>query len=541
MGAHLGQSLYSIGVLDPTSLATAYSEIRAVSQDGSYVVGASQAPGATIRVPVVWSLSDGLLALPNPSGANSIGIGVSVGIGANAGNIIIAGLHEGNLTQRYYKAPRNNLTSGSWVDCAAVGGLPTGDMRGGMYNDLRSDPGVADGRWYTAGRQASSGRNARLRGDPYIGWNGTVINNVSSVSGYGVNVGRSSASPSTAFVEGPAFSFYNIPGSSGVRADGIGISPSFGKTSDFGSQWVCGQVNSYSGNTQMEGFRWMRGDASMTPLGTLPGHTSSCAYTIADNGVTAGRSYISGGETAVVWDTSGLWDTTGTATSIKDLLSADGVDTSMWSSLVRVYAASDDGRVSAGIGIWAADGSTRGFVATMIPEPGSLALLALGGTVVLLRRKSMAQLWQVVCAGAVRELSGNLGDSNDALDHERGDGGGNRDECRASTVLWVEAAVAGKEESAPFVRECRGHGLQVFIEDRDPVFQLLDRVGQPAFHVPEQDRMAVEVFVLNGPDGSAMREDITGQRDHWIPAKSLPDRDSGMCGPSSTNDGDETT
>jgi hypothetical protein len=384
----LGQSLTSIGVLDPTSAATAYSEIRAVSQDGRYVVGTSQAPGGTIRVPVIWSSFDGLLALPNPSGANSIGIGVSVGIGANAGNIIIAGLHEGNLTQRYYKAPLSSLTSGSWADCAAAGGLPASDMRGGMYNDLRSDPAVGDGRWYTGGKQASTGRNARLRGDPFIGWNGTAINNVASVSAYGVNVGRSSASPSTAYVEGPGFSFTSVPGSSGVRADGIGISASFGKATDYNQQWVCGQVNSYSGNTQMQGFRWMRGDASMTPLGTLPGHTSSCAYTVADNGVTAGRSYISGGETAVVWDTSGMWDTTGTAQSIKALLTGYGVDTSMWSSLIRVYAASDDGKVLAGIGTWAADGSTRGFVA-VVPEPGSLALLALGGTLVLLRRKNV--------------------------------------------------------------------------------------------------------------------------------------------------------
>ncbi len=79
-----GQALYPIGVLDSTSSLTAYSEIRAVSQDGSYVVGASQAPGGTVGVPVIWSFWSGLLALPNPSGANSIGIGVSVGIGANA-------------------------------------------------------------------------------------------------------------------------------------------------------------------------------------------------------------------------------------------------------------------------------------------------------------------------------------------------------------------------------------------------------------------------------------------------------------------------
>lgn len=378
-----GPSLTSIGVLDPTSGATAYSEIRAVSQDGSYVVGTSQAPGGIIRVPVVWSASNGLVALPNPSSNNSVGIGVSVGIGSNAGNIIIAGLHENNLTQRYYKAPLTNLASGSWADCAAAGGLPTSDMRGGSYNDLRSDPGVGDGRWYTAGKQASTGRNARLRGDPFIGWNGTGINNVSSVSAYGVDVGRSSASPSTAYVEGPGFAFTNVPGSSGFRADGIGISASFGKSTDYNTQWVAGQVLNYNG-TNAQGFRWMRGDASMQFLGTLPGHVSSVAYTVADNGVTAGRSYVSGGETAVVWDTSGTWDTTGAAKSIQATLNAAGVDTSAWSSLIRVYAASDDGKTLAGIGIWAADGSTRGFVAT-IPEPATLALLALA--LPLLRRR----------------------------------------------------------------------------------------------------------------------------------------------------------
>jgi hypothetical protein len=364
-----GSSLTSVGVLDPTDGTTAYSEIRAVSQDGSYVVGTSQAPGGTIRVPVVWSAADALVALPNPSGANSIGIGVAVGIGANAGNIIIAGLHEGNLTQRYYKAPLNNLASGSWVDCASAGGLPTSDMRGGMYNDLRNSVEVAGwpplGNFYTAGKKASDGRDARLRADLNMsGWDGVSVNNVASVSAYGALVGRSSASPSAAYYDIVNVQFGTVPGSDGVRADGFGISPSFGKneSGDYDVQWISGQVLNYNGSNA-QGFRWKRDDASMTLLGTLPGHTSSCAYTIADNGVTAGRSYISGGETAVVWDTSGTWDTTGTAKSIAALLAADGVDTSAWTSLVRVFAASDDGKVLAGIGIWAADGSTRGFVA----------------------------------------------------------------------------------------------------------------------------------------------------------------------------------
>lgn len=364
-------SLVSIGVLDPSSGTTAYSEPRAVSQDGSFVVGTSQAPGGTIRVPVVWSASNGLVTLPNPSGANSIGIGVSVGVGGNAGNICITGLHEGNLTHRYYIAPLSNLTGGSWADCAAAGGWPVSDLRGGGFNDLRN--AVPDnagwpplGNFYT-GSIRTNGRAARLRANlNTIGWDGTTVNNVTSVSAYGVVVGRTTDSPSFAFYESSAtgWGYTKVPGSTGARADGIGISSSFGKNTsgDYDVQWICGQVLNYNG-TNAQGFRWKLGDASMQFLGTMSGHTSSCAYTVADTGLTAGRSYISGGETAVVWDTSGIWDTTGTAKSLKALLDGLGVDTSAWSSLVRVYAASDDGSALTGIGIWAADGSTRGFVA----------------------------------------------------------------------------------------------------------------------------------------------------------------------------------
>ncbi|MCX8090725.1 MAG: hypothetical protein N3I86_07290, partial [Verrucomicrobiae bacterium] len=363
----LAQALYSIGVLDP---ANPFSEVRALSQTGAYAVGTSRSAIGT-NVPVVWSLVDGLVALPNPSNRDSLAHGVSVGIGANAGYIIISGLHEGNLTHRFYKAPLNNLAGGTWTDTATAGGLGVaGNLRGGLANDLRSHPGH-DGRWYTAGRRNDSGRNARFRGDPNSGWDGTAVTAVNSVSAYGVNVGRSGATPSAAFYEGPAQAFSTVPGSTGVRADGHGISPSFGisATSNFDVQWICGQVQNYPGGN-FQAFRWKRGEPSMEFLGALPGHTSSTAYSIADTGVTVGRSFISGGETAVVWDTSGIWDTTGTPKVIQDLLNAAGVDTSAWTRLVRAYAVSDDGSVVAGFGLWAADGSTRGFVA-VIPEPAT--------------------------------------------------------------------------------------------------------------------------------------------------------------------------
>jgi hypothetical protein len=378
-----GSSLVSIGVLDPTDITTAYSEIRAVSQDGAYVVGTSLPVGGTLRVPIIWSAADGLVALPSPSSGDAIGIGVAVGVGGNAGNICIAGLHEGNLTHRYYIAPLNNLTSGSWVDCASAGGWPTSDLRGGLYNDLRNAAQVAGwpplGNWYT-GSKRQNGRDARLRGDLNInGWDGATIQTNSSISAYGVMVGTSSDSPSAAFYEVVNVGFYTVPNSSGSTADGFGISSSFGidAAGTYDVQWISGQVNSYNGGAQMEGFRWKLGDADMTFLGSLApagggdaGDNSACAYTVADNGVTAGASFFGAVgatpsyEVATVWDTSGTWDSTGTAKSVEALLAADGVNISAWTHLTRVYAASDDGKVLAGYGTWAADSSTRGFVAT---------------------------------------------------------------------------------------------------------------------------------------------------------------------------------
>jgi uncharacterized membrane protein len=361
-----GSSLTSIGVLDP---AQPYSEVRAVSSDGSYVVGASKEASGT-NVPIVWSSTTGLVALPNPSGLNSLAHGVAVGISANAGNIMISGLHDGNTSGRFYEAPLSSLNSGSWTDTSVAGGL-AGDSKftQGTANDLRNQIG-GDGRWYTGGRLTNS-TNARFQGDPDSGWAGTAITSVGSVSGYGVNAGRSknsgTPSVSSAFYEGPDEAYGTVPGSTGYRADGFGISPSFGKSAslDFDLQWICGQVQNFGDGTFFQAFRWKRGDASMTFLGALPGDTSSVAYTVADNGVTAGRSHniSTGVETAVVWDTSGTWDSTGTAKPVQDLLNAAGVDTSAWTRLARVYAASDDGSALAGFGIWAADSTLRGFVA----------------------------------------------------------------------------------------------------------------------------------------------------------------------------------
>jgi hypothetical protein len=362
-------ALFSVGVLDP---ASPYSELRAISSDGDYAVGTSRAPSG-VNVPVIWSVADGLVALPNPSGANSTAHGVAVGTGTNAGNVIISGLHENNITHRFYKAPLSSPASGAWTDTATAGGLGgTSNVRGGTSNVLRSDRffgGTGDGRWYVAGRRNDSGRVARFRGDPDIGWDGSGSMTGDSVSAAGVVVGRyTGVSPSKARWDSPQGDTGDVPGDGGFRADGIGISPSFGRstTEHFDVQWICGQNQSAPGNN-MQAFRWQRGEPSMQLLGMLPGATSSVAYSIADNGVAAGRSHF--GDATPTFELATVWDPTGLPQSLKDLLDAAGVDTSAWTRLARVFALSDDGTALAGFGIWAADGSTRGFVARLDDFP----------------------------------------------------------------------------------------------------------------------------------------------------------------------------
>ena len=376
-----GSSLYSIGVLN-TNLP--YSAVRALSQDGTWAAGQSTSAGlysggstqagarADTNAPVIWSVAGGLQELPDPNGTHCMAYGVDTGIDPTNGlpDIVLSGLHEKQTVSRCYKAPLSSPASGTWMDTADMvrGGCganwSSAGLSGGFANNLRMKPVGGSGTWFTGANVTSGGRAAMVRGDPYCGGDDSQNMGVWSISGFGVQVGRyTGSSPSTARWSSTSATG-DVPGSSGYRADGQGISHSFGTNStDFANQWVCGQVANYNG-TSMQAFRWNRADASMTFLGTFLGDTSSTAYTIADNGVTAGRSYNStSSDVAAVWDTSGTWDTTGTAMNLKDLLTADGVDTSAWTKLADVYACSKDGSVLAGIGTWAADASTRGFVA----------------------------------------------------------------------------------------------------------------------------------------------------------------------------------
>lgn len=358
-------SLVSVGVLDPTN---PYSDVKAISRDGTYAVGGSK-DANNITQPYVWRLGLGMQQLPNPSGASSDARGVDVR--PDAQEIAISG-RIGSIL-RYYKAPLSNLTGGTWQTSVAFGSKA--DI--GAYNTTRVRR-VTDERWFVAGRRTDAGRGIRVRIDPYNDFDvpGTGTTEFQSVSSEGILIGTdrgNAGSQRRAIWDVPPNAPSAIPGGNALRSEGYGISEN--------AAWMSGLDYTDLGNTIYQAFRWNTGDTGMTLLGWLAGDSRSVAYAINNDGVAVGMSWnATDGERAAIWDVSGQ------AHSLKDLLAAAGVDTSAWTKLTRATTISDDGLIIGGYGTWAADGSTRGFLA-VIPEPATLAVLALGALAALRRKR----------------------------------------------------------------------------------------------------------------------------------------------------------
>lgn len=372
--ASWGVTLTPVGVLDT---GNPLSQINAITPDGQYAVGSSQL-GET-SVPVVWSSSGGLVMLPNQADAGSVsearGVIVRPGDAGNPDIIGIAGHATSGWAMQWYEAPVNNIAGSTWND-------PSNDYVAGPYNAARM---LASGpTWYIAGQRNGSDKAVRQRINGFIAadWQGgtgkQVANSVSSNSvGVGYHsplpAGRHAAAYWTAVNSNGGF--HAIPGGAQTFSEGYGIS----------SDGIVMSGLDGSSSTEYQAFIYKQGDAGMTLLGMLPGDTQSVAIAVNNNQIAVGYSSDGAADRAVIWDSTGLWDASGQVKLVSDLLAAAGVDVSPWSQLSRITTISDDGMTVAGWGVWAADGSTRGFVAT-IPEPATALLLAVAGLGLVRRR-----------------------------------------------------------------------------------------------------------------------------------------------------------
>jgi len=392
-----GATLMPMGVLTPAPGGTTISWVSALSADGTYAVGYSAGPNlagtATINQPVIWSQATGLVQLPNPADAGFAARGVVVR--PHAGMIALAGSPtSGTVVMHTYQAPLGNPAGGNWSQ-TGYGNNATMGALGTQFNACRIDTssGTADS-WYIAGANSTINPSNGLRygmdgaataeyqsfrwaAGYYVAANAVSGNGYAAGSDRGNGVKKLRAvrldMPGTGTDDPPITVQTVVPGGNRITSDALGISLNGLK--------LCGYDHDAGGRAKA--FSWTVGDAGMTLLGEIAGDTASQALAINDAGLVGGFS--SQGTTAtmkaVLWDTTGIWDASGQPKLVTDLLAAAGVDTSAWSSLTRVTSISDDGFTIAGTGRWAADGTTRGWIA-VVPEPATLLMLALSGLAV---------------------------------------------------------------------------------------------------------------------------------------------------------------
>lgn len=331
----------------------------------------------------------------------------------------------------------------AWIQ--GFGQFGTGADSSGVA--ISADGSVVAGWAFTSGTTFSSQRPvlwtspgpAALAPNVPAGWTGfSRFNDLSGdgTVGTGVRLGGSFRWTSTG-------GFEDIPlrTATGISADGTTI---VGESFDLkaalwtvgGGANVFGSTNSYAnaansnatiavGQSGNIAALWnLSGSPTETLLGTLPGDTGSEAMSVsADGRIVVGRSftetgvyqafrwtletgmvdlgslsvsdtfasaqYISGNGQYILGVFPGfIWTELAGLTSVESYLAAGEVDLTGWSNLYAT-GITDDGRYLTGHGTF--EGLEQGFVAEVVPEPSTYALLALAaaglGAHVLRRRQ----------------------------------------------------------------------------------------------------------------------------------------------------------
>ncbi len=411
----LGANITSIGVLTPFDADAPMSKVYALSPDGQYVVGESlgqnRAADGSLGQAVIWSTASGLVQMPNdpPAPYNEFATSArGVVVKAN-GDVGVAAYYISTdrgtgtpITDSYrmnhYTASPGNLGGGTHVMSEQKGGPLIGE-----YNAARMYENGSGNDWVIAGRRPVADRAELSFSFGTYADSGTLtgfrrVYNVASRVPTGTNRGFG-AGYETQFATNNRRATFGIGGSTqfvipGVADVSVGSSETLGMspytTSDAGTGVLVGYDVGGDGNPQA--FYYSMGgiagdlislNGTRTLLPRMAGETESAAIDIrliGGNMLIGGYSSDGTTETAVLWDTTGIWDATGQPVALASL-----VNMADWSSLSRVTSMSDDGKTLAGWGIWAADGTTRGFV-VVIPEPATLSLLVLGGLAMLRRR-----------------------------------------------------------------------------------------------------------------------------------------------------------
>ena len=365
----------------PAVVAGDGSEGRCITPDGMYVGGISGSAGlvwdATLgtRQPVAGGYQDAVYGIgyrtPTDGSPTELVIG-----GPNSGWQSMNASTDGGVT--WIKRRRTNTHAYGGGPSNTVSGGGTGGMIYSTFQTPNSNtPQLYIDAWNDAGWASAPDTKGT-----------STKSNIIGVSNTGVAVGRRQNSSGV-------YQSYKLvfSGSGGLAASWV---PGLDGT-DVGELWdiaddgsLAGGVCQVTGKTGLWAFVTdMAGTATELPVlnaGTSYA-TNSRVYGMGPNGDYAvGMDYTLGMERAVLWDLNA-----GTVLDLTQFATDNGILGDFTGNLRRAYAVGVDGEgnpVVTGYGFASAIDADdwTGYVLTL-PEPASLTLLALGGLVLLRRRR----------------------------------------------------------------------------------------------------------------------------------------------------------
>lgn len=330
-----------------------YSEARAVSADGSVVVGYSYSSSGREIKAFRWTESYGLMSLTGFPGG--IIKGGAYGISA-----------DGSVVVGYATSSSSGAEAFRWTESGGMQnlGFPEGNFDNAAYG-ISADGSVIVGTSSPSVTSTEAFRWTESEGIVGIGdlLGGGFHSTAQGISGDGSTiVGYSSAS-----------SGYGTEAFRWTESDGmVGLGSLIENNFDSEACDVSADGSVVVGYSNGEAFRWTESDG-MVGLGRLPGNLNSFAYGVSADGlIVVGQCFSTDGYVAFIWDG------TNRMRNLKDVLMNDyDLDLAGW-DLYRAYAISDDGSTIVGIGR-SPSGNGEAWRAVLDPVPEPSGLLALGG------------------------------------------------------------------------------------------------------------------------------------------------------------------
>ncbi len=333
----------------PYSAAYHFTAAEEISADGTTVVGYDYVND--YKKYFRWTADGGMVEISDEGKEN---INYPLSISAD-GSAVFGSTSSGAGTYNAFRWTAENGKELLWPD--------------GYVSDVSADGRIAVGdytlpdRTYQANRWTEAGGLVPLGllpGDTYsfatgVSADGSVIVGLSAGTDFGELFRWTAANGMVALGRLPG---ETSVGNSAVSADGSVI----------------------AGNSGVQLFRWTEGDG-MLDMGTLPGAESLRVRDMsADGSIVVGSCWLENeGPVAFIWDAANGIQT------MDDYLADLGLDLPGW-LFKKATGISADGTVIVGSGInLNQDIFNKAWMAT-IPEPTSLAMLALGGLAVLRRR-----------------------------------------------------------------------------------------------------------------------------------------------------------